>query len=604
MWLLLTTFAVENYHLITLMYKKLLLSVAVVAACLSTKAQTPATDYKGSGNSNPISANVFCADPTALEYNGRLYVYGSNDHQEFLANNKKGDNTYGAIKSIVVFSTDDMVNWTFHGTIDTKKLCAGWTGNPWYVGYGVSWAPSVTWRHNESTDKDEFFLYFCNSSHGIGVLKAESPLGPWKSPNNKLMIHRDTPGATPCSAVFDPGVTVDGNGVGWISFGGLDPVDGGNSFNPKNARIVKLKPNMTEVDGQPVRIAAPYHFEANELNVIGGKYVYTYCSNWAERKADEWNAYKSEHNINVSAPGGGTMCYMVSDNPLDPNSWEFKGYYGPGVAGNNHSHLQKFKGSYYHIYHNHGSVLLDAMKKGGAVDASAGDYRSICVNKATVNESTATVNPVTLNQEGVTQIKYVNPYELQQMETMASCGGVNYEDITNIKKNTRISTLGNDASENMQVKMNAGSWINVRKVDFGTKGADRFVLRAKGTGKMEVRTGVSSRNMIAAIAFSSTDFEDHILEIPSDKLSKFMNLKNNLYFIVTEAENVYVDSWQFLETGSTGIQKLSNSQSSNSQLYDLSGRRLSGQQQRGILIEQYTDENGVKRCRKVIAGKE
>ena len=89
MWLLLTTFAVENYHLITLMYKILLLSVAVVAACLSTKAQTPATDYKGSGNSNPISANVFCADPTALEYNGRLYVYGSNDHQEFLANGHK-----------------------------------------------------------------------------------------------------------------------------------------------------------------------------------------------------------------------------------------------------------------------------------------------------------------------------------------------------------------------------------------------------------------------------------------------------------------------------------------------------------------------------------
>ena len=604
MWLLLTTFAVENYHIITNMYKKLLLSVAVVAACMPTKAQTStATDYKGSSNNNPISANVFCADPTALEYNGRLYVYGSNDHQEFLAKNKKGENKYENIKSIVVFSTDDMVNWTFHGTIDTKKICSGWTSNPWWHGYGVSWAPSVTWRHNNETDKDEFFLYFCNNSHGVGVLKAESPIGPWKSPNNKLMVTYDTPGANKqgTNANFDPGVTIDDNGVGWLSFGGLGP----NGIMPDAARIIKLKPSMTEVDGSASVIHAPYHFEANELNVIGGKYVYTYCSNWAERKTDEWNTYKSEHNINVSAPGGGTMCYMVSDNPLDPNSWEFKGYYGPGVAGNNHSHLQKFQGRYYHIYHNHGSVLLDAMKKDGAVDASAGDYRSICVNRATVNESTATVSLVTLNQTGVTQIKNVNPYELQQMETMASCGGVNYEDITNIKKNTRISTLGNDASENMQVKMKVGSWINVRKVDFGTTGADRFVLRAKGTGKMEVRTGVSSRNMIAAIAFSSTDFEDHVLEIPSDKLSKFMNLKNNLYFIVTEGENVYVDSWQFLETGSTGIPKLSNSKLSNSQIYDLSGRRLlGGQQQRGILIEQYIDENGMKRCRKVVVGKE
>ena len=600
MWLLLTTFAVENYHLITNMYKKLLLSV-VVAACIPTKAQTTmATDYKGSGNNNPISANVFCADPTALEYNGRLYVYGSNDHQEFLAKNKKGENKYENIKSIVVFSTDDMVNWTFHGTIDTKKLCANWVSNPWWHGYGVSWAPSVTWRHNAETDKDEFFLYFCNSSHGVGVLKAESPIGPWISPNNQLMVTYDTPGANKANtnANFDPGVTVDDNGVGWLSFGGLGP----NGIMPDAARIIKLKPSMTEVDGSASVIHAPYHFEANELNVIGGKYVYTYCSNWADRKADEWNTYKSEHNINVSAPGGGTMCYMVSDNPLDPDSWEFKGYYGPGVAGNNHSHLQKFQGRYYHIYHNHGSVLLDAMKKDGAVDASAGDYRSICVNRATVNESTATVSLVTLNQEGVTQIKNVNPYELQQMETMATCAGVNYEDITNIKKNTKISTLGNDASENMQVNMKEGSWINVRKVDFGSNGAVKMVLRAKGGGKIDLRTSMSPKSTLLTIDISSTDMEDHVIEIPADKLSKFKNVKNNLYFVVTEAENLYVDSWQFLETGSTGIQELSNSQLSNSQLYDLSGRKLSNAHQyRGIVIQQYTDANGVKHSRKVLS---
>ena len=588
------------------MNKTLFLTAAMVAVCTLTKAQTMATDYKGSGNNNPISANIFCADPTALEYNGRLYVYGSNDHQEFVANKKKGDNTYGNIKSIVVFSTDDMVNWTFHGTIDTKRICANWVTSPWWHGYGVSWAPSVTWRHNEETDKDEFFLYFCNSSHGIGVLKAESPLGPWKSPNNKLMIHRDTPGATPCSAVFDPGVTIDDNGVGWISFGGLDPVDGGDSFNPKNARIVKLKSNMTEIDGQPVRIPAPYHFEANELNVIGGKYVYTYCSHW-NRNQDEWNTYKNEHNLNVNMPGGGTMCYMVSDNPLDPNSWVFKGYYGPGVAGNNHSHLQKFHNNYYHIYHDHGSVLLDAMKKDGGVDASAGDYRSICVNKASVNESTATISLVTLNREGVTQIKNVDPYQWQEAETMASCGGIDYEDFTNISKNTQISTLGNDASENMQVKMKAGSWINVRKVDFGKTGADRLVLRAKGTGKIGIRfsSGSSPKNIIATIEFSSTELEDHIVDLPVAKLDKFKGVKDHLYFVVTEGEDVYVDSWKFLETGSTSIQELSNSKWSNRQLYDLSGRHLSGaQQHRGIVIEQYTDENGVRHSRKILSSKE
>ena len=584
------------------MYKKLFMGVAMMATCISTNAQTKlADDYKGSGNNNPISANVFCADPTALEYNGRLYVYGTNDHQQFIVNGKKGDNSYSDIKSIVVFSTDDMVNWTFHGTIDTKKLCAGWTSNPWYVGYGVSWAPSVTWRHNAETDKDEFFLYFCNSSHGVGVLKAESPIGPWTSPNKKLMVTYDTSGANKAgtNANFDPGVVIDDNGVGWLSFGGLGP----SQIMPEAARIIKLKPSMTAVDGSAVKIHAPYHFEANELNVIGGKYVYTYCSNWASR--DDWNTYKSEHNITVSAPGGGTMCYMVSDNPSDPNSWEFKGYYGPGVSGNNHSHLQKFQGKYYHIYHDHGSILLDKMKDAGAVDASAGDYRSICVNAATVEESTATVNLVTLNQAGVKQIKNLNPYEPQQMETMANCSGVEYEDFTNITKNTSISTLGNDASENMQVKMVVDSWINVRKVDFGTTGADKIIFRAKGTGKIDIRTNFNPKNTIATIEFSSTDLEDHIVDIPEAKLAKFKGVKENLYFVATEGTDVYVDAWQFHEIGASGIQTIENCKPVQRKIYDLSGRSLSGvQNHRGIVIEQYIDENGVKRSRKVLAGKE
>ena len=566
--------------------------------------QKLADDRKGSSYNNPISANIFCADPTALEYNGRLYVYGSNDHQQFIANGKKGENTYGAIKSIVVFSTDDMVNWTFHGTIDTSKLCSSWVTSPWYQGYGVSWAPSVTWRTTED-GTDEFFLYFCNSSHGVGVLKANSPIGPWKSPNNKLMIHYDTKGANPSgtNANFDPGVVIDDNGVGWISFGGLGP----STIMPEAARIVKLKPSMTEVDGTAVKIHAPYHFEANELNVIGGKYVYTYCSNWASRQGSEWNAYKKEKGISASMPNTCTMCYMVSDDPTNPDSWVYKGVYGPhpGMGtNNNHSHLQKFQGKYYHIYHDHGGILLDVMKNKGLVDASAGDYRSICVNKASVDESTATINPVTLTHEGVTQIKNLNPYELQQMETMANCGGVEYEDMTNIKKNTKISTLGNDASENMQVKMKVGSWITVRQIGFGSTGADRFVLRAKGTGKLDVRTSTSPRATLFTVDLSSTDFEDYTIEIPENKLKSVKGVKTALYFIVTEGEDVYVDSWKFLEIGSTAIQELSNSKSSNSQWYDLSGRRLSGaQQHRGIVIEQYIDENGVKHSRKVVSDK-
>ena len=579
------------------MHKNLLMTAVFMAACIQVNAQSLASDYKGSANNNPISANIFCADPTALEYNGRVYVYGSNDHQQFIANGKKGENNYGSIKSIVVFSSDDMVNWTFHGTIDVAKLCSSWVTSPWYQGFGVSWAPSVTWRTTEE-GVDEFFLYFCNSSHGVGVLKANSPIGPWKSPNNKLMVHYDTPGANPANtnANFDPGVVIDDNGVGWISFGGLGP----SVIMPNAARIAKLKPSMTELDGAAVKIYAPYHFEANELNVIGGKFVYTYCSNWANRDDAEWNAYKSEHGINVPKPNACTMCYMVSDNPMDPDSWVYKGVYGPhpGMGtNNNHSHLQKFQGEYYHFYH--GAPLMESWRSAGVIEQNCGIFRSICVNKATVNEATQNIPTVTTNLEGVEPIKSLNPYELQQAETMASCGGVDYEDYTNIKKNTRISKLGNDASENMQVKMRAGSWINVRNVDFGTTGAGKFMLRAKGTGTVDLRFGRAGRP-IATLEFSSTEMEDHTIDLNA---AKFQGVKNNFNISLSAAEDVYVDAWQFAELVPDGIEEIEagktvDSTSAYSNCYDLSGRKLSGSHHnRGIVIEQFVDENGVKHNR-------
>lgn len=577
------------------MYKKLLLTATIMAVCLQTKAQTLAADYKGTGNNNPISANIFCADPTALEYNGRLYVYGSNDHQQFIANGKQGENSYGSIKSIVVFSTDDMVNWTFHGTIDVARLCSAWVSNPWYQGFGVSWAPSVTWRTNDE-GVDEFFLYFCNSSHGVGVLKANSPIGPWKSPNNKLMIHYDTPGANAIgtNANFDPGVVIDDNGVGWISFGGLGP----STIMPDAARIVKLAPSMTEVDGTAVKIHAPYHFEANELNVMNGKYIYTYCSNWAQRTDAEWNAYKAEHGITVSAPNTCTMCYMVSDNPMDPDSWVYKGVYGPhpGMGtNNNHSHLQKFQGEYYHIYH--GAPLMEKWRSAGIIDQDCGIFRSICVNKATVDESTQTVNQVTPNLTGVTAIKNLNPYELQQAETMASCGGVEYEDFTNIKKNTMVNRLGNEVSENMQVNMKDYSWISVRKVDFGTC-ADKLMIRAKGTATIELRSARVG-SLMATIEFSSTEMEEQTFEVNVDK---FKGVKNNLFFAVKSATDFYLDAWQFIDSQSSSIQEIENNAHVKVQRYDLSGRRLSDDQQyRGVVIEKYTDENGITHCRKVLS---
>lgn len=552
------------------MYKKLFVTAAIMAACMQAGAQSLAHEFKRTSEGNPISGSVFCADPTALEYNGRLYVYGTNDHQQFIKNGKTGDNGYGDIKSLVVFSTADMVNWTFHGTIDVQKLCSTWTGNPWYKGFMNSWAPSVTWRHNEETGKDEFFLYFANTSHGVGVLTAESPVGPWTSPLKQSLINKDTPGALQQSANFDPGVVIDDDGTGWLTFGGLDPDNGGTTLMPNNTRIIKLQPSMTAVDGTAVLIPAPYHFEANELNIIGGKYVFTYCSNW-NRNNDEWNAYTSEHGITASMPGVGTMCYMVSDNPSDPNSWVYRSVYGPhpGTSGNNHSHLQKFKGNYYHIYHS--GALLEAMKSAGAIE-NAGGYRSLCVNKATVNESTQTISQVTLNLEGVEPVGTLDAYQWQQAETMATCGGISYEDFTNITKNGLISNLGNDASENMQVKMQESSWLMLRRVDFGTEGASQFVLRAKGEGTVEVRLDRKGGKAVATVNIASDEMSDYAIDMDASQV----NGTRNVYIIVTSGTEVYLDAWQAKGSQTDGIQQVESHAAATTSdgYYNISGQHI------------------------------
>lgn len=96
--------------------------------------QPYAHTYKPETCANPISPNVFCADPTSVEYEGRLYVFGTNEHQQYAAVGDERKNTCEHIRSLVIFSTDDMCNWFYHGIIDVARIA------PWIIN---AWAPSV-----------------------------------------------------------------------------------------------------------------------------------------------------------------------------------------------------------------------------------------------------------------------------------------------------------------------------------------------------------------------------------------------------------------------------------------------------------------------------
>ena len=536
---------------------KIILGTVFMCVSMGVEAQTISRTYKTVSNGNPISPCVFCADPTALEYDGRLYVYGSNDSQQFVVNNKQGNNGYGAIKSLVVFSTDDMVNWTFHGTIDVGKLCSSWGWR-----FAASWAPSVTWRVG-ANGKDEFFLYFANSGGSVGVLTANSPIGPWKSPLSKPLIDGDTPGVAPCNWIFDPGVVIDDNGTGWVAFGGGDPNSQGTKLMPGNSRIAKLKSSMIALDGKAVNLPAPYLFEASELNMMNGRYVYTYNTSWSDR--NDWNSYAKRGSY--PSPSSCSMCYMVTDDPLNPNAWEYKGEYVPNPGnfgfgwGNNHTHLQKFQGNYYLFYH---SMVLEQNMNTGA-----SGFRSIGVEKVTVNESKQQINKVTMTNQGPAAIKKMDPYSLQQAETMSTSGGINYEDFSNIVKVTTLNSMGNDASKNLQVKMNKGAWTMVRNVDFGSEGANSFTLRTKGTGKLEIRLDNPNAKAAATVEFSSSVFLNHTVSVDP---TLFKGVKK-IFFMFMEATNVYFDSWQFSLEQPSGIQPFVSTEKTPSAVYDLSGRK-------------------------------
>ncbi len=113
-----------------------------------------------------------------MEHDGRVYVYTTNDTQEWVDHVENGgeSNNYGRINEINVWSSADLVNWTNHGPINAAgadgitRAAANRPGN--------SWAPAAAAKDVDGDGDDEFFLYFANSAGGIWVLQGESPLGP------------------------------------------------------------------------------------------------------------------------------------------------------------------------------------------------------------------------------------------------------------------------------------------------------------------------------------------------------------------------------------------------------------------------------------------
>ena len=409
--------------------------------------------YKTLKEHNPVMVQRFGADPWAMVYDGRVYLYMTGDEPMLEADGTPRTNNYSNITTLRVLSSADLVNWQDHGSINAagRNGAAKWAAN--------SWAPCAACQTIDGQDR--FFLYFANSGGGIGVLTADSPTGPFWDPLGKPLISRDTPNCRDVTWLFDPAILVDSDGKAYLYFGGGIPE--GRQADPGTARVVRLGEDMVSLDGDPIAFNPPWLFEDSGINKMGDTYVYSYCSNFQVPSGGSEQGF-----------GGGEIVYMTSSSPMGPFSYKGRVLKNPsayfGVGGNNHHCMFSFQGKWYITYH---AATVDQ-----AMGWNAG-YRSTFVDELRLDgEGLPALSQGTL--AGPAQLCPLNPFQEVNGAVLASLAGAETQLI-------REEDQKAGAGEMAAVSTAAKGWIGIAGVDFGG-GAQAVSLRcaAPSGAKVEI----------------------------------------------------------------------------------------------------------------------
>jgi arabinoxylan arabinofuranohydrolase len=329
---------------------KILLLILTLSVCITASSMIHAD--------NPVFSQRFIADPSGLEYNGRLYLYCSHDLD--------GQTGYDMV-DFTCISTDDMVNWTDHGEVFKVPDNAAWAGR--------AYAPQVVYKDNL------FYLYYGNGGDSIGVATSSSPTGPFTDARGSALITRSMPNCN-VQWCFDPSVLVDDDGQAYLYFGG-----GG----PGNSRVIKLGSDMISTVGSAITIDAPRFFEASWMHKYNGKYYFSYSSDFAA------GAATIEYMMGDSPTANFTAMGTVLPNPPD-NS-----------GNNNHHSIFSYQGNWYIAYHNR-KIAIDR-----GLDPSY--QRSVCVDRLNYNPD-GTIQMVAITSGGPPKVKNVDPYVRNEAETL------------------------------------------------------------------------------------------------------------------------------------------------------------------------------------------
>ncbi|MCQ2182522.1 MAG: family 43 glycosylhydrolase [Bacteroidales bacterium] len=389
---------------------------------------------------NPIISAVYTPDPAPYVHDGKVYLFV--DHDE-------DDATYFKMKDWLLFSSEDMVNWTYLGAqVSTETFS-------WAAQGDRAWASQAVERGGRW-----YWYLCCNTSDGkdaLAVAVADNPQGPWK----------DAIGAPLATGwgFIDPTVFIDNDGTPYLFWGNK-----GLWYGKLNDDMVSFADGYKEVPG--------YHDPASfgELQMK---------MNWQIGKDEAMTQYEEGPWVSrrgelyyIVYPAGGVPEYMAySTSPTIDGPWTFRGRIMDEAVNSFtiHGGNISFKGHDYMFYHN------------GILPNGWGFHRSSAVEEFTFNPD-GTIPFIPFTTKGVDPVGTVNPYKRVEAETMSSSWGVKLDRLPG-----RLHYV---------TSVHNGDWVKVREVDFAEEGPVSLstgILNCKNPGKVEFYLDEISGRPVASV---------------------------------------------------------------------------------------------------------
>ena len=206
--------------------------------------------------------------------------------------------------------------------------------------------------------------------------------------------------------------------------------------------------------------------------------------------------------------------------------------YFPGNGGNNHHSIFKFNGEWYITYH--------TRIASNQVGLSGLNYSSTHVKEIHLRDDGSFETLPKANYTSMKQVKYLNPYEKVEAETIATMGGLNTTQEGMISK-----TYG---SGNMVLnEIHTGDWVAVYGVDFGENGATKFTASVKAekeaVGAIQIRLDAPDGEVVGLLEFGTEADGKNYYEVTAE-LEKSVTGVHNLVLVFV-GEEYTVDYWQF-----------------------------------------------------------